>query len=331
MHQRSWRPGRPGPGPRTRRRRAGRRPRRSDSPVSSRQLPSPLERGSSTPSSRIPAGPVDRLAVEHRPAVVGEVVARRTCRGRGCRRRRLAVRSPRRPTSTESRLNASQVLPGRRCRRRRRRRPSAPAASPTARATWSMPMLSCRSATSRTTVSSSSGSRRSRVGGRLGGVAVERLALVVGRDRALDQPPRLVRGHVAEDLRRRPASSGSGTSGPRNSASGIQSWSLRRRAGSSPLPGLPPQDRGEHDRERHLERAAACGRAGTARGGGARRRATRPRSGPARRSAPRSAAESDHVAERLADLGDLALGLAGDVGVALDQLVGRWWRRSCRA
>ena len=45
------------------------------SPVSSRQLPSPLERGSPTPSSRVAGRAVDHLAVEHRPAVVGEVVA----------------------------------------------------------------------------------------------------------------------------------------------------------------------------------------------------------------------------------------------------------------
>ena len=208
-------------------------------PVSSRQLPSPLDRGSSTPSRRDAAGPVDRLAVEHRPAPVLEVaaheravvvVARRRPSGRGPRRRRRASPARTPPSSCP-----------RRCRRRRRRPPSHRRRRAIARATASMPMLSCRSETSATTVSPLPRLPQVEAGRLLGSGAVELLALVVGVDRALDQPPGLRGGDVAADLdalrllgQRRPRRRGTR---PAASTTG-----RTRTLFSSAVPRLPQQD-----------------------------------------------------------------------------------------
>ena len=196
----------------------------------------------------------------------------------------------------------------------------APAASPTARATLSMPMLSWRSAISRTTVSSSSGSRRSRAAARSAACAVERLALVVRRDRALDQPPRLVGGHVAEHLEVGHVV-GQRHLGPEELGERHPVLTLHD-AGLVALPGLPPQRRGEREPQPHLEEPQLAGVLDQL---AAAPLADEPpdheRDQPDERTAQRR--RGRHVAELLADPGDLALGLAGDVGVALEQLVDR--------
>ena len=61
-------------------------------------------------------------------------------------------------------------------------------------------MLSCRSETSSDDRLALLRLPQVEVGGRLGGVAVEGLAVLVGADRALDQPPGLAGGDVAADL-----------------------------------------------------------------------------------------------------------------------------------
>ena len=150
-----WPPGGRRPGPRRRRRPAG-------LPTSSKRQP-----GLVAPVAQ-PAGPrvVDaeeadacgsgqRRAVEHRPAVLARGRCARTCRGRGCRPRRTG-RSPSNAVVTESRLNVSHVRPTD-VSSPASNTTVAPPASPTARATLSMPMLSWRSAISSTTVSPSSG------------------------------------------------------------------------------------------------------------------------------------------------------------------------------
>ena len=168
------------------------------------------------------------------------------------------------------------------------------------------------------------------VGGRLGGVAVERLALVVGADRALDQPPGLAGGDVAADLDLGRAPRGAARRGRGTSASGCHSSSLSRRLlvvaprlatttpttterqhqrrrparlrgrAKSALPPLPADQQPDHDRHQRQR----------ARRGPASRR-------PGRRAPPGP--------------GPRALGLAGDQRVAVDQRRRCSARRSCRA
>ena len=229
---------------------------------------------------------------------------RRTSRGRGCRSpptcgRRTAVvegrverveaRTPPSVLPVEVSSPASKTA-------------SAPAASATARATAVhadvVVPVGRRGAT---TVSPSSRLAQVEVGGRLGGVAVEDLALVVGADGALDQPPGLAGGDVAADLDVRRAPSGSGTSGPRNVAQRLplarspSTGSARRRsraattATPSTTSAAPSADEpcGSRDRARR------------ARGAAARPTSSQTTIGTsAERRAPRSAASTTHVGER---------------------------------
>ena len=182
-------------------------------------------------------------------------------------------------------------------------------------------MLSCRSETSATTVSPVVGLPQVERGRLLGGVGVERLALVVGVDRALDQAPGLRGGHVAAHLDpvrlvgqrhlRRPRTR------PAASRSGSDSHGCSRRA-----------SHGSHSRTPSSTTSSA---ATAPRGPRARAASSRRRRGPEQqpdqdRQQPEDRAAQGrrqrHVDQRVPHLGDLALGLAGDVGVALDQLLG---------
>ena len=120
------------------------------------------------PEQRRAAGAVDDLAVEHRPAEVGEVVAHEgavvVVAGHAERSRSSNAVVQRVEAERLPRLAGRGVVAG------VEDGASAPARSAIARATWSMPMLSCRSETSSTTVSPSAGSRSvevGRAGGRL--------------------------------------------------------------------------------------------------------------------------------------------------------------------
>ena len=167
-------------------------------------------------------------------------------------------------------------------------------------------------------MSPSSGWRRSRSGGLVGGLGVEDLALVVGVDGALDQPPGLGGGHVAahldvlepvrqrhlgaeEVLQRHPL------------VAGRDRLTLGR-------PGLPHRD-AEHDHgtdpDEHVRQPDPRGELTSS--GAADEQPDGDRDQAGDRAAQGRVAE--HVREGVAHLGDLALRLAGDVAVATDQLV----------
>ena len=235
--------------------------------------------------------------------------------------------------SSESRLNASQVLPvevsspasktavgaGRVAR------PRAPRG----------PCRCCRAGRrpAATTVSPSSRLPELEVGGRVGGVAVEDPALVVGVDRALDQPPGLAawsrrpgprrpssslghgdrrgRGTSASDChsplaverapRRRPRAAHRTTPMTTSDSTQRRPPASAGRGASELAPPVPAHEQPDHDR--HQRRAP--------------RRAPRRRR-PCRRATSRTSAT-------------LALRLAGDERVALAPARRCWRRRSCPA
>ena len=153
----------------------------------------------------------------------------------------------------------------------------------------------------------------------LGGGAVERLALRVGVDRALDQAPGLRRGHVAAHLDplrlvgqvdARAHELGQRHPGP----AGLHAVLVR-------VPRLPQQDPEEYDEQRR-HRAPGTARPGRelAAAGGPDQQPDQDRQQPEDRAA--QGRRQRHVDQRVPHLVDLALGLGGDEGVALDQRLG---------
>ena len=155
------------------------------------------------------------------------------------------------------------------------------------------------------------------VGGRLGGVAVEGLALVVGPDRALDQPPGLARGDVAADLD--PVQLlGQGHVGAEERRERLPLLLAVERAPRR-RPGLGHDHGDHHQRQHEGDRPASLrGRAKSA------LRRCRPTSsqitiGTSPSAAPRTSESTDQVGQHLPDPGLGPLGLAGDQRVAVDQ------------
>ncbi len=214
----------------------------------------------------------------------------------------------------------------------RRRPPSAPAASPTARATAVHADVVVPVGDEQDHRLALLRLPQVEVGGRLGGVAVEGLALLVGVDRALDQPPGLAGGDVAADL-------------------DVVQLLRERHVGAeelAPATATPPRCRGSPRRRAHgcAATTADHGRAASeqrdGRGAGGPRAnerapaALRPISSQTTIGTSASARAAhqrvdDEVGQHLADPRLGALGLAGDQGVPVDQLVGARRRRSCRA
>ena len=323
MHQRPWRPARRR---RTRRPRAGPRP------------PSKLQPGLVAPAAQAAGarvvdaeqrgrrpGPSTTVAVEHPPARGRRGSCARTARGRGCRRR-PSGRGPRR-RSSESSENASQLLPV---------EVSSPASKHRARPAGVPDGAGDGVHADVVVAVGDQGHHRLvlrrlaqlEAGGPRGGVGIERLALVVGVHRAPHQPPGLRGGHVAAHLepaapRRAAAPRARGTR-PATSTS----WPIARRrrprstaATARARAGRPAPS---------ASTPAPAGRAGAARAGAAGPAATRPGSAAARRRR-RAARPQRQLAQRALDLGDLALGLAGDVGVAPRRAPAVDARRSCPA
>ena len=150
---------------------------------------------------------------------------------------------------------------------------------------------------------------------------VEHLALVVGVDRALDQPPRSEGGRRRCGPRRPATSLGHRRRPGRGSRPATSRPARRppvgsRRATAATAGGDQQQDDARAGTPRRVRTAANRSR----RRGGADQHPHQDRHQPERRAA--QAGGHRHVDQRAAHLRDLALRLAGDVGVPLDQRLG---------
>ena len=212
--------------------------------------PRPLERGSPTPSSRTSAGPVDDLAVEDGPAVVGEVAAdeRAVVVVAGDRPPPVVVRLVVEGGARASRARTPPRCCRSRCRRRRRRPRSAPAASATARATAVHADVVVPVGDEQDHGLAVLGSPQVELGGRPRRRRGRTYWLfVVGVDRALDQPSGLAGGDVAADLDARrapraPARRGRGTPASGTHSSPAAEGRRRRRATAGPAPASTTPD-----------------------------------------------------------------------------------------
>ena len=312
------------------RRRAGRPTSSKLSPDSSRQLPSPLERGSSTPSSVVAARARRRpspssivqprsveVAAHERPVVVvaGDAPPVEVVEGgvQRVQRERLPALARRgvvagvedrgRPAGVADR--AGDRRPCRCCRAGRR--PGSTTVSPScglgagrgrrpARRRRRRTSCSCRRCRPRSR--SAAGSARS---------SRRRAPRCRGPRRAAAPPGR---GTCASDIHVPASSSGVAARGPTAATARAPSRATSPSASSPARPAGRPQQLAPAPRPEQQP-------------------AQRPAAGPS--TAPRSAASTASSRSAALDLGDLALGLAGEVGVAPGQLRRSTTRRSCRA